>query len=50
MENVLASWTPDFVVSLFSSAIVPVVVGGVFLLGIFWIVGYVVDHLFRFMS
>ena len=49
MEAVFTSWNSEFVVSLLRDGVLPVLAGGVIIAAIFWLVGYLVDHLFRLM-
>lgn len=46
----MAVWDGAFMVSLLRDWVLPVMVGGVVAGAIFWLVGYVVDHLFRLIG
>jgi hypothetical protein len=49
METVLLSWNPAFAQALVIN-VLGVIGAGIFLVGIAWLLGYVVNSLFRFFG
>lgn len=50
MSEVFAVWSPDFVVELLTLHLLPMVGAGFMIVGIFWLVGYVVNSMFRLIK
>lgn len=49
MLEMFESWVPDFSVWMVAENVAPLVVGGFFLGGVFWLAGFLVDALLAVM-
>lgn len=50
MQHVFENWTPDFMVSLVRDVVMPAVGVGILLVAMVWLIGYVVNSLFKLLK